>query len=318
MQASVPSIAVVVPLYNKEDAIVRTIESILNQSRPPDELVIVDDGSSDNSLELARQAIAKAGDKVKAKVIAQENAGVSVARNRGADESSANYIAFMDADDEWLPDYLAELEKLTLACPTAGFLTIRHGKVNADGSLIAEPCSLGDAHFGLVYEPLKHYRQGYGLIHTSASTVRRDAWQRSGGFPPGARKSQDMHLWLRLCLTEEMAHSGKTLVIWHDDFSGVSRRKGVVPAHFLYFLGSEEGKRYLENPALVEFLGSNMLAHIGGHRLTEDEEVIDELKRLSAALPFTHRFKCWLVSVIPLGCLRLLVQIRQRARGLKR
>lgn len=319
--SAAPSFAVVIPLYNKKEAITRTIQSVLEQTRLPDELLIVDDGSSDGSLDIAKQAVADANadSTLNCKFIAQENAGVSIARNRGADDSTSDYICFLDADDEWLPDYLAELERLALACPQAGVLTLRSAKVNADGTIIPEPSALGDRFFGEVENMLDAYRQGYGVLHTSATTVKREAWERSnGGFPPGAKKSQDMHLWLRLCLKETFAHSSKPLSIWHDDFSGIARRKGVVPSHFSYFLGSEEGRKHLSNPSLMAFLASNMLIHIGGHRLTKDPNVVKELRILARQLPLLDRLKCNLISWIPMVGLHGLVWLRQRARGLKR
>lgn len=308
------SIAVVIPLYNKGGALERTLDSIASQSRLPDEIVIVDDGSTDDSLAIANAYVARMTGTIRCVVLSQSNSGVSVARNRGADSSTARYIAFLDADDEWLPDYLAEVERLAMTCPSASFLTIRHGK-RSGGSLVPEPCTLGSRHFGVVDDPLDHYRRGYGLIHTSAAVIRRDAWERSGGFPVGARKSQDIHLWLRLCLTETLAHSGRTLVVWHDDFSGVTRRRGVVPCHFSYFLGTHEGRRLAEDPALMAFLGTNMLAHIGGHRLANDEEVVRELLSLSKELPWRHRLLCEVAARAPRRAIRQAAAARRRLRA---
>ncbi len=312
------TISVVIPLYNKAEAVARTLKSVLNQSRLPDELIIVDDGSSDRSPEVAKELLEKAETQIKFTIISQKNAGVSVARNRGANASKMDYISFLDADDEWLPDYVLEVEKLARTYPDAGVLSIRSSKVNADGVIVPEPSPLPDPFFAMVDNMLDVYRRGYGVMHTSAVTVKRDIWERSEGFPPGARKSQDMHLWLQLCLTESFAHSSQPLSIWHDDFSGVSRRKGVVPSHFNYFLGTEEGRAQLRDTSLVKFLGSNMLIHIGGHRLTEDAVVVKQLRKLSSALPLQYRVKSMVISIVPIWCLNLLVWIRQRSRGLKR
>ena len=96
------AIAVVIPLFNKEAAIETTIRSVLDQTRLPDELIIVDDDSSDRSVANAERALANAPEGLRWRILSQANAGVSAARNHVAAESSSQYIAFLDADDEWL------------------------------------------------------------------------------------------------------------------------------------------------------------------------------------------------------------------------
>ncbi|MHC5141971.1 MAG: glycosyltransferase family 2 protein, partial [Planctomycetota bacterium] len=93
-------ISVVIPAYNAEKHIARAIESVLAQTRPADEVIVIDDGSSDATAEVVRSF----GDKVI--FIQQENAGASVARNAGIEAATSDWIAFLDADDEWLPNKL--------------------------------------------------------------------------------------------------------------------------------------------------------------------------------------------------------------------
>ena len=96
-----PKISVVIPLYNKEKSIASTLRTVLNQTFSDYEIVIVNDGSTDYS-------VAEAGkvqdDRIR--LIHQQNAGVSAARNRGIEEAKGELIAFLDADDEWSPEYL--------------------------------------------------------------------------------------------------------------------------------------------------------------------------------------------------------------------
>ncbi len=169
------SISVVIPLFNKEDTIGRTVQSVLKQSRLPDELILVDDGSFDNSVDLAERALVDAGDRVRCRVIRQENAGVSVARNLGASEARSSYIAFLDADDEWLPNYLAEIERLASSFPSASVLTVRCARSDTGSRLVPKRSALPDNFFGIVDRFIDVYRRGYGLIHSSAVTIRHDA-----------------------------------------------------------------------------------------------------------------------------------------------
>ncbi len=95
-------ISVVIPLYNKEGQIAHTLQSVFAQTFQNFEIVIVDDGSTDNSVEEVEKF-----DDSRIRLIHQTNAGVSAARNRGIEEARGELIAFLDADDEWKPEYLA-------------------------------------------------------------------------------------------------------------------------------------------------------------------------------------------------------------------
>ena len=88
--------SVVIPMYNKAEYIRYTLKSVLAQSFHDFEVIVVDDGSTDNSLKIARQT-----DSDKIRIIAQENQGTAVARNTGIEHASGEYIAFLDVDDEW-------------------------------------------------------------------------------------------------------------------------------------------------------------------------------------------------------------------------
>ena len=94
-------ISVVIPLYNKEKQIRATLESVLSQAFQDFEIVIVNDGSTDRSVEEAAAVCDK-----RIRVVHQKNAGVSAARNRGIEEARGEFIAFLDADDRWKSEYL--------------------------------------------------------------------------------------------------------------------------------------------------------------------------------------------------------------------
>ena len=96
-------ISVIIPLYNKEEYIARAVQSVLAQTYDDYEVVVVDDGSTDDSVARFRSAC---GNDVRLRIIQQKNGGASAARNRGLSETSCDYVALLDADDEWLPDHL--------------------------------------------------------------------------------------------------------------------------------------------------------------------------------------------------------------------
>ena len=108
------SISVVIPLYNKEKAIARTLASVLNQTTSPAEVIVVDDGSMDNSLQVVQSIKDN-----RLRVIHKENGGVSSARNRGIREAKSKYVALLDGDDLWDPTFIEEQTKLIADFPDA-------------------------------------------------------------------------------------------------------------------------------------------------------------------------------------------------------
>ena len=119
--------SVIIPLYNKAPYVAKAIGSVLAQTFTDYELIIVDDGSKDDSAEKAVQAI---GNHTNVRLIKQENAGVSMARNNGAAISQGDYLCFLDADDWWEPTFLEEMSKLVEEFPDAGIYGTNYIIVN--------------------------------------------------------------------------------------------------------------------------------------------------------------------------------------------
>jgi len=97
-------ISVIIPLYNKEAYISETLHSVLSQTYDKFEVIVVDDGSTDNSLQVVRNFTDS-----RLRIVEKKNEGVSVARNEGIDQASFPWIAFLDADDWWAPTFLKEV-----------------------------------------------------------------------------------------------------------------------------------------------------------------------------------------------------------------
>jgi glycosyltransferase involved in cell wall biosynthesis len=130
----IPKIAVVVPLYNKAENIRATIESILNQDLSPNEIIIVDDGSTDGGADIVEDYKNRG-----VTLIRQSNQGVSAARNAGVNAADADYVAFIDADDLWESDHLSVMIELIMHYPGAGLYSSAY-KICRDG-LIYTPKS---------------------------------------------------------------------------------------------------------------------------------------------------------------------------------
>ena len=198
--------SVVIPLYNKEHYIEATIQSVLSQTCQDFEVLVVDDGSRDNSLALARKFESE-----RVRIIPQENQGVSVARNTGILNAQGEFICFLDADDEWRPDYLATIDDLTVKYPdsaifvTAYAVNMGNGKINYSTRLEPETGCLPSYWLTLA--------KGYDFVWTSATTMRRDTLMEAGLFKPGEKIGQDLDMWARVArINPRVAYSNHICV----------------------------------------------------------------------------------------------------------
>jgi glycosyltransferase involved in cell wall biosynthesis len=188
------SISVVIPAYNARSFIERSVRSVLNQTRQADEIIVVDDGSKDDTADVVRLF----GDQVK--LISQANAGVSAARNAGIRAATGDWIAFLDADDQWLPDFLkAQTELLGrnphLVWSTANYMTCYADRQAAEMDPAVSQRLLGD----------KDYYSDYfiaflnGFVGCSDTMlIQKNVLLEAGLFPVNLHIAEDIDLWFRI------------------------------------------------------------------------------------------------------------------------
>ena len=196
-------ISVVIPLYNKEQHIANTIRTVLGQSFQDFEIVIVNDGSTDGSCEEVQKV-----EDSRIRLIHQANAGVSAARNRGIEEAAGEYIAFLDADDEWKPDYLATQHALTKKYPQCSVFAVNYEFRNAQGKVT--PTIIRKLPFTGEDGVLTNYFEVASCSHPPICSisimVRKSAIQAIGGFPVGVKSGEDLLTWARLACRYEIAY----------------------------------------------------------------------------------------------------------------
>ena len=206
-------ISVVIPLYNKEKYILRTITSVLNQTISPAEIIIVDDGSTDNSA----NEVEKINDS-RVRLVRQENAGEGAARNRGVAESKRDLIAFLDADDEWKPDFLLYIQKLRNNFPDCGAYATSY-EIVTWGNLTIHQIFEGFPHapwLGILPNFFKMSQNGSPLSSSSVA-IPKTVFEDLSGFPEGIMQGADRMLWVRLGIKYPIAFSPSSQVIVHGD-----------------------------------------------------------------------------------------------------
>lgn len=207
-------ISVVIPLYNKEKQIAHTLQSVFNQTLQDFEIVIVDDGSTDGSV----AEVEKYSDS-RIRLIRQTNAGVSAARNRGIEEARYDLIAFLDADDEWKPEYLATQYYLSQKYPDCNVFACNYEFRDTEGKVT--PTIIRKLPFTSDDGILTNYFEVASCSHpplwTSAVMVKTQAIQAIGGFPVGIKSGEDLLTWARLAVNDKIAYSKISLAVFIRD-----------------------------------------------------------------------------------------------------
>lgn len=209
-----PAVSVVVPVYNKARHLRRAVDSVLAQSFTDFELVLVDDGSTDGSLEVARSY-----PDPRVRAIHQANGGEGAARNRGIDEARGRMLAFLDGDDEWEPLFLEQMLALAKDCPDAGLYCAPYVFVEPGGVRIL-PKWVGVPERGVLDSYFRSVALGDQVGTATSVCVPRAVFEVVGRFSAD-RLGADQDMWARIALKFPIAAMrGRPLAIYYRDALG--------------------------------------------------------------------------------------------------
>ena len=212
--------SVIIPLYNKAPYVEKAIESVLNQTCRDFELVVVDDGSSDNSLSVARSVLEKCV--IPYQLIHQGNAGVSTARNNGAGASCGEYLCFLDADDWWAPSFLERMSDLIRDYPDAGIYGTNYYYVkNGRQSVCVTTAETGYINYCRVYAERLQMP-----LSSSSVCVPRTVFDEFGGFRSHLKLGEDFDLWIRIALKYKVAFLNEPHSFYFQDSDAAWRVVG--------------------------------------------------------------------------------------------
>ena len=204
-------ISVIIPLYNKEAGIATALRSVLAQTYQDFEIVVVDDGSTDGSV-----AIVETFNDTRIRLIRQQNAGVSAARNRGIAEAKGEYVSLLDADDEWMPEFLEEIRTLQTTFPEckaqATNYTFCSNGVKSSTILRKLPF---DGEQGVLSNYFEVASYSHPPVWTGAVCIERKLLQDIGGFPVGVKSGEDLLTWARIAMRTQWAYSRKVQAIYN-------------------------------------------------------------------------------------------------------
>jgi len=193
MQPIPATVSVIIPAYQASKTIGRALKSIVEQTVLPNEVIVIDDGSDDDTFEAAKK-MGEAMNGIDLKILQQEHKGAGTARNRGLNEATSTFVAFLDADDEWLPE---KLDRSLKEIIKTNSVLISHNYILCDIAGRETPVRKCDKNFRAPGDAFVNlYRKGY--IATSGVVAKRETVLEAGGFDESLLTAQDFNLWLSM------------------------------------------------------------------------------------------------------------------------
>ena len=220
------AVSVIIPLYNREEYVKRAIDSVISQTYQNFEIIVIDGHSTDDG-----PAIVKNFHDPRIVFVEQEDRGVSTARNQGADLAKSDFIAFLDADDEWGPRHLEILVKLQEKYPEAG-MYVTALKITEPGNIIRSPTikAIPSAPWEGLIPSFFQFIVPDMPFNTSCVGIPKKHFVETGGFIVGVQCGEDYDLWLRIALKFRIAFSWEGESIWHHEAGNrISNTLNLIP-----------------------------------------------------------------------------------------
>ena len=299
--------SVVIPLYNKEQEIKNTINSVLNQTYKADEIIVVNDGSTDNSLDVIQ------GFKGKIKIINQINQGETASRNRGIKEAKNEYMCFIDADDLWEDMFLDEIVSLIKDYPKAVFYSTSHKIIDEKGDIIY---AKRPDYRGIIEDFSFTFSSYYGLLNSSSVCIKKSLDLK---FPVGETKGGDLCMWLELSLKGKLAFSPKYLSVYKLDATNRScaiHKEAVVPCPIKWFYKNKD-KLILNQQykSIKKFIYSNLFLTVyGGYGLSQNHTSISAVIKLMKKNKDKFYILLYPAYWMPIWFLNIVKNIRRALR----
>ena len=214
---SLATVSAIIPTYNEAELVVAAVKSALQQSWPSMEVIVIDDGSTDDT----RALLEPLSNRIR--YVFQSNAGRPAARNRGLALATGEFVAFLDADDVWYPEKIARQLAGLKRHPEAGWAYCRAHLTDQKGTILKSsfwPDSFGTGQIGVsnIEDALM---AGNLEIHTSTIVVRRDLLRSVGNFDESLATAQDTNMWIRIAHLSPILFMEETLATWRLDTSVV-------------------------------------------------------------------------------------------------
>lgn len=257
--------SIIIPLYNKAAYVQDAVKSVLQQTYTDWELIIVDDGSTDDSVEKVKRCIEEfhmqpiegqsdsymSVAHTPVYLVRQANAGVAAARNRGAELARSEYLCFLDADDWWNVTFLEEMAHLIATHPQAGLYASNYVYYKPGKTHVAL-----DLPTGYINYPQVYLRSSAMPVWTGAVCMPRQVFMEMGGFPVGIRLGEDFLLWAKTAMHYPVAFLNDALAIYNNDVPTLraTRNLHAPEHHMLWHLDDLQAFINNKHPVAASYL----------------------------------------------------------------
>jgi glycosyltransferase involved in cell wall biosynthesis len=319
--------SVIIPLYNKAPYIEKALQSVLQQTFRDFEIIVVDDGSTDNGAKIVKNIFSPhylAARQLQIPLkgfqfISQPNQGVSTARNNGVKAAQGEYIVFLDADDWWNATFLEEMKILIDQFPEAGIYGSSYFKVK-DGKNI--PAQIGVENgftIGLI-NYFQVYAKTLWMPLTSISVViPKDVYTQENGFNPNIKLGEDFDLWVRIASKFPVAFLNRTLAYYNQDIDKKNRAVGDKfyrpREHFLFsdyqLLQTNEDFKFLYDRLTLYGL---LPYYLRGINAVETDEILKKVNWEEQEFKYRLYYKILPRTIVKnyFSFLKVLYQIKRR------
>ncbi len=293
-----PQFSVIIPLYNKADFIVSTLQSVLQQTFADFEVLLINDGSTDDS-----EAKVQQFDDLRIRYFTKENEGVSIARNFGIEKAAAPYIAFLDADDYWYPDFLKTIFTDIQNFPNQKVFAVAK-EIETSKNSVAAYYANSKIGTSQVVDYFKA-SETESVLWTSSSVFEKSVFEKTGVFDPNISIGEDTDLWIRIGLLFTVVFNPKVLARYIYDSKSVSRNEYYIfeERSFLKYADAEK-----ENAGLKKFLDLNRFSAAIKYKLVGD---ISKFRKYSCQIdPKNLNTKKRILLMLPAIVLRNLISFK--------
>lgn len=295
-------ISIIIPLYNKAESIASTLNSVINQSFKDYEVIIINDGSTDNSLAIAETYIYN-----NISIYTTENNGVSNARNYGVSKASSGLIAFLDADDIWLPHHLEELYRLYQSYPDCGLYANNYDKLFFNKTIIRTVYNgLPKSFYGILDD---YFRASTidSIAWTSAIAIPKSIFKTHNGFNINLKSFEDTDLWIRIALEHNIAFSSKVTVLKKID--GLTNHLSLKPNNTGgIILTSQYITNEKKNKSLKKYMDLNRFSFAIERKIANDRTSFVKLKRNINTKNLNYKQR--IILNLPFQVLKLLIRLK--------
>ncbi len=297
-----PFFSIIIPLYNKEKYIQNTLNCVFNQSFTNFEVIVINDGSTDRSLNIVEQFSDN-----RLKVIHQKNKGVSVARNTGMANTQAEYMCFLDADDTWKPNHLQAFYDTIIKFPEANMFCGRYVTQISKNIFIKNNfIDITEDYEGYVNDFFKSSLINR-LATASSVCINKEIYYKIGDFSPTLSNWEDIDYWIRIALNYKIAITNQVTSIYNylqenRSLSKTQINNKILP-DFTQFLSEEK-----TNKSLKFFLDLYRVEYALKYHIAGNEKKTKELLEYVASENL--KFKTKLLFYFPPIFLRQLLSLK--------